>query len=168
MFFGCCVFCLVLFLLLAQRWRDVSIMWAKHEEVFLHTPYRTNGLTLATKIRVVAMAVGFLALGYSLIVLGCPTHLGIFMRIKFLTHCLITYFSFPNPVEHGLFYCSAIFSYSQKKKACDFEITDDWLYYFSNEYKYVFHVIPYSIPMAALVVVNICIYEYNYLNILVE
>lgn len=54
---------MVLFLLLAQRWRDVSIMWAKHEEVFLHTPYKINGLTLATKIRVVAMTLAFLATG---------------------------------------------------------------------------------------------------------
>lgn len=67
---------------------------------------------------------------------------------------IISLFNFLHTVEHCLFFASAIYSYQQKKKNCNYNFDDDWRYFFINEYKYIFNAIPYSFPMALFVVVR--------------
>lgn len=66
-------------------------------------------------------------------------------------YCSVCYIT---TVEHGLFFCSAIFNYHQRKKACEFEITDDWKHFFTSEYNYIFRAIPYSLPITVGILVN--------------
>lgn len=61
-FFSCSFFCCLLFLFLAQRWRELVIFWERQELVFLGPPYKRQGWMLSTKIRLTAALFFTLAL----------------------------------------------------------------------------------------------------------
>lgn len=79
------------------------------------------------------------------------------MLLNFVFICLPQHQSNSFAVEHFLFFGSAIFNYHQRKKLCDFEITDEWKAYFTSEYRFIFNVIPYNVPTAIIVLV--CVYR---------
>lgn len=61
-FFSCGIFASTLFLLLAKRWRNLMIMWAHFEAVFLALPYKKNRWSLAMKVRLMSLCIMFLAI----------------------------------------------------------------------------------------------------------
>jgi hypothetical protein len=62
-FFTCAISVGVLFLLMAQKWRDFVINWIKYEDVFLKTPYTLKGWRLRTKIWLAAAVILICAAG---------------------------------------------------------------------------------------------------------
>ncbi|KAJ6635418.1 Gustatory receptor for sugar taste 64a [Pseudolycoriella hygida] len=61
-FYSCCLFGGVLFLLLAQKFKRLAIAWQRFEKVFLNLPYKECGWRLSTKIRITAAAISFVAI----------------------------------------------------------------------------------------------------------
>jgi hypothetical protein len=62
-FFTCAISVGVLFLLMAQKWKDFVINWIKYEDVFLKTPYTLKGWRLRTKIWLAAAIILICAAG---------------------------------------------------------------------------------------------------------
>ncbi|KAG4070159.1 hypothetical protein HA402_003849 [Bradysia odoriphaga] len=61
-FYTFCLFCGILFLFLAQRWKDLALMWHRYENIFLNLPYKECGWKLSTKIRITSVVILFLAI----------------------------------------------------------------------------------------------------------
>lgn len=62
-FYSCCLFCGLLFLFLAQKWKYLATIWYRSEKIFLHLPYKECGWKLSTKIRLTAGTILFFAIG---------------------------------------------------------------------------------------------------------
>ncbi|KAG4072379.1 hypothetical protein HA402_004311 [Bradysia odoriphaga] len=61
-FYSVCVFIGLLFLFLAQKWKNLAMIWHQREKIFLNLPYKECGWRLSTKIRITAGVILFLAI----------------------------------------------------------------------------------------------------------
>lgn len=52
----------LLFLSLAQKWKNLALIWHRCEKIFLNLPYKECGWKLSTKIRITAAVIIFLAI----------------------------------------------------------------------------------------------------------
>ncbi|XP_037024150.1 gustatory receptor for sugar taste 64a-like [Bradysia coprophila] len=61
-FYSVCVSIGLLFLILAQKWKNLAMKWHQREKIFLNLPYKECGWSLSTKIRITAGVILFLAI----------------------------------------------------------------------------------------------------------
>lgn len=142
-FFSCSLSCGIIFLFLAQKWKDLAMMWYRCEKVFLNLPYKECGWRLSTKIRVTAVAILLLAIGEMSISDWWLHYVRLYLKF-FIFHI----------AEHSMYLSSTLYNFCMKVSICKPKMDDPWKYFFVHEHPHIFSVLPYHFLFTILIEVT--------------
>lgn len=131
------------FLFLASKWQVLMERWNKTDEIFVRAPYRVHGFRLSTKIR--ATAVFFICLALCI----CFSH-DLKKENKLNRGNFIT-------AEHIIYLVQNAWIYQMQIERCHWPVLDYWQNFITAEHNYIFELVPYNVPLAIVIVVNIMI-----------